>query len=182
MNQITATDNYILECEVKWALESTAVNKASGGIGVPVQLFKTLKDDVIKVLHSICQQSWKTQQQPQEWKGNSLSQFSGRVVLKNVQIIGQLYSSPMLVRSYANLAYQASTLCEPRTSRHTNWVEKRQRNQRSNCYLLDHRESKQQKNIYLCFINYAKAFGCVDHNKLWKALKEMEYQTSLPVS
>jgi len=51
MNQITATDNYILECEVKWALESTAVNKASGGIGVPVQLFKTLKDDVIKVLH-----------------------------------------------------------------------------------------------------------------------------------
>ena len=49
-------------------------------------------------------------------------------------------------------------------------------------YLLDHRESKQQKNIYLCFINYAKAFGCVDHNKLWKALKEMEYQTSLPVS
>ena len=104
MNQITATDIYILECEVKWTLESTAVNKASGGIGVPVQLFKTLKDDVIKVLHSICQQSWKTQQQPQEWKDNSLFQFSGRVVLKNVQIIGQLYSSPMLVRSCANLA------------------------------------------------------------------------------
>ena len=62
MNQITATDNYILECEVKWALESTAVNKASGGDGIPVELFKTLKDDAIKLLHSICQQIWKTQQ------------------------------------------------------------------------------------------------------------------------
>ena len=55
MNQITATDNYILECEVKWALESTAVNKASGGDGIPVELFKTLKDDAIKVFHSTYQ-------------------------------------------------------------------------------------------------------------------------------
>ena len=56
MNQITATDNYILECEVKWALESTAVNKASGGDGIPVELFQILKDDDVKVLHSLCQQ------------------------------------------------------------------------------------------------------------------------------
>ena len=68
MNQITATDNYILECEVKRALESTSVNKASGGNVIPVELFKTLKDDVIKVLHSICQQSWKTQQQHRSGK------------------------------------------------------------------------------------------------------------------
>ena len=52
----------ILECEVKWALRSTAVNKASGCDGIPVELFKTLKDDAIKLLHSICQQIWKTQQ------------------------------------------------------------------------------------------------------------------------
>ena len=58
----------ILESEVKWALGSTAVNKASGCTGIPVELFKTLKDDVIKVLHSICQQIWKTQQWPQGWK------------------------------------------------------------------------------------------------------------------
>ena len=58
----------ILESEVKWALGSTAVNKASGCNGIPVELFKTLKDDVIKVLHSICQQIWKTQQRPQDWK------------------------------------------------------------------------------------------------------------------
>ena len=58
----------ILECEVKWALESITTNKASEGDGIPVELFQILKDDVVKVLHSICQQIWKTQQWPQDWK------------------------------------------------------------------------------------------------------------------
>ena len=58
----------ILECEVKWTLGSTAVNKASGCDGIPVELFKILKDNAIKALHSICQQIWKTQQWPQDWK------------------------------------------------------------------------------------------------------------------
>ena len=58
----------ILECEVKWALESITTNKASGGDGIPVELFKILKDDAVKVLHSICQQIWKTQQWPQDRK------------------------------------------------------------------------------------------------------------------
>ena len=58
----------ILECEVKWALESITTNKASGGDGIPVELFQILKDDAVKVLHSICQQIWKTQQWPQDWK------------------------------------------------------------------------------------------------------------------
>ena len=57
-----------MECEVKWALGSTAANKASGGDGIPVELFKILKDDTIKVLHSICQQIWKYQQWPHNWK------------------------------------------------------------------------------------------------------------------
>ena len=57
-----------MECEVKWALESITTNKASGGDGIPVQLFQILKDDAVKVLHSICQQIWKTQQWPQDWK------------------------------------------------------------------------------------------------------------------
>ena len=60
--------SHILECEVKWALESITTNKASGGDGIPVQLFHILKDDAVKVLHSICQQIWKTQQRPQDWK------------------------------------------------------------------------------------------------------------------
>ena len=58
----------ILECEVKWALESITMNKASGGDGIPVELFQMLKDDAVQVLHSICQQIWKTQQWPQDWK------------------------------------------------------------------------------------------------------------------
>ena len=58
----------ILECEVRWALESITMNKASGGDGTPVELFPILKDDAVKVLHSICQQIWKTQQWPQDWK------------------------------------------------------------------------------------------------------------------
>ena len=58
----------ILECEVKWALGNITMNKASGGDGIPVELFQILKDDAVKVLHSICQQIWKTQQWPQDWK------------------------------------------------------------------------------------------------------------------
>ena len=58
----------ILECEVKWALESITMNKASGSDGIPVELYQILKDDVVKVLHSICQQIWKTQLLPQDWK------------------------------------------------------------------------------------------------------------------
>ena len=58
----------ILECEVKWALGSITINKANGADGIPVQLFQILKDDAVKALHSICQQIWKTQQWPQDWK------------------------------------------------------------------------------------------------------------------
>ena len=65
---ITHLEPDILECEVKWALESITTNKASGGDGIPVELFQILKDDAVKVLHSICQQVWKTQQWPQDWK------------------------------------------------------------------------------------------------------------------
>ena len=65
---ITHLEPDILEYEVKWALESITTNKASGGDGIPVELFQILKDDTVKGLHSICQQIWKTQQWPQDWK------------------------------------------------------------------------------------------------------------------
>ena len=65
---ITDLEPDILECEIKWALESITTNKASGGDGIPVELFQLLKDGAVKVLHSICQQIWKTQQWPQDWK------------------------------------------------------------------------------------------------------------------
>ena len=65
---ITHLEPDILECEIKWALESIITNKASGGHGIPVELFQILEDDAVKVLHSMCQQIWKTQQWPQDWK------------------------------------------------------------------------------------------------------------------
>ena len=65
---ITHLEPDILECKVKWALGSITINKASGGDGIPVELFQILKDDAMKVLHSICQQIWKTHQWPQDWK------------------------------------------------------------------------------------------------------------------
>ena len=65
---LTHLEPDILECEVKWALESITTNKASGGDGIPVELFQILKDDAVRVLHSMCQQIWETQPWPQDWK------------------------------------------------------------------------------------------------------------------
>ena len=65
---ITHLEPHILECEVKWAVGSITMNKASGGDGIPAGLFQILKDDAVKVLHAICQQIWKTQRWPQDWK------------------------------------------------------------------------------------------------------------------
>ena len=67
-NMLHCLEPDILECGVKWALESISTNKASGGDEIPVELFQILEDDAVKVLHSICQQTWKTQQWPQDWK------------------------------------------------------------------------------------------------------------------
>ena len=103
---ITHLEPDILECEVKWALGSITTNKASGGDGIPVELFHILNDDAVKVLHSICQQIWKTQQWPQDWKrsvfipipkkGNAkecsnyctiaLISHAGKVMLKILQV------------------------------------------------------------------------------------------------
>ena len=95
---VTHPEPDILECEIKWSSGSTAVNKTKRCDGIPAELFKILKDDVIKVFHSICQQIWKTQLWPRPGKSQSSSQFPRRVILKNVQTIEQLYSFPMLVR------------------------------------------------------------------------------------
>ena len=89
----------IWECEVKWALRSTAVNKTSGCNEIPAELFKSLKDDAIKISHSLCQQIWKPSSGHRTGKGQSSSQFPRRVVLKNVLTIRRLHSSRMLVRS-----------------------------------------------------------------------------------
>ena len=96
---LTHLEPDILECEVKWALGSITTNKASGGDGIPVELFQDLKDDSVKVLHSIYQQIWKTHQCPQDWKSLQFSfQSQRRAMPKNVQTIAQLHSSHTLAK------------------------------------------------------------------------------------
>ena len=89
---------FILECKVKWALESITMNKASGCDEIPVELFQILKDDAVKVLHSICQQIWKTQQWPQDWKRSVCIPVPKKAMPKNAQTTTQLHSSRMLVK------------------------------------------------------------------------------------
>ena len=90
---ITDLEPHILEWEVKWALGNITTNKASGGDGIPAELFQILKDDAVQVLHSICQQIWKTQQWLQDWKRSVFIP-----VPKNAQTIAQLHSFHMLAR------------------------------------------------------------------------------------
>ena len=95
---ITHLEPDILECEVKWALESITTNKASGGDGIPVELFQILKDDAVRVLHSICQQIQKTQQWSQDGKHQFSFQSQRKAMPKNAPTTSKLHSSHMLVK------------------------------------------------------------------------------------
>ena len=169
---ITHLEPDILECEVKWALGSITTNKASGGDGIPVELFQTLKDDVVKVLHPICQQIWKTQQWPQDRKrsvfipvpkkGNAkecsnyhtivLISHASKVMLKILQARLQQYMNHEFPEVEAGFRKGRGITDQIANIR---WIIKKAR--------------EFQKNIYFFFLNYAKAFDCVDHNKLEKS-------------
>ena len=95
---ITHLDPDILECEVKWALGSIPMNKASGGDGIPVELFQILKEDAVKVLHPTCQQIWKFSSGHRTGKGQFSFQSQRKAMPKNAQIIAQLHSSHTLVK------------------------------------------------------------------------------------
>ena len=173
---ITHLEPDILECEVKWALGSITMNKASGGDGIPVELFQILKDDAVKVLHSIRQQIWKTQQWPQDWKrcvfipipkksnpkecSNyhpiALISHASKVMLKILQARLQQYVNRELPDVQAGFRKGRGT-----------------RDQIAISAGSSKKQGSSRKNIYFCFIDYIKAFDCVDHNKLWKILKEM---------
>ena len=173
---ITHLEPDILECEVKRALESITTNKVSGGDGIPVELFQILRDDAVKVLHSICQQIWKTQQWPQDWKksvfilipkkGNAKESSNYRTIalisraskgmLKILQARLQQYVNPELPDVQAGFRKGRGT-----------------RDQIANIHWIMEKAREFQKNIYFCSIDYAKAFDCVDHNQLWKILKDM---------
>ena len=95
---ITHLEPDILECEVKWALGSITTNKAGGGDEIPVELVQILKDDAMKVLHSIRQQIWKTQQWPQDWKRSVFIPVPKKAIPKKAQTTAQLHSSHMLAK------------------------------------------------------------------------------------
>ena len=160
----------------QWALESITTNKANGGDGIPVELFQILKDDAMKVLHSICQKIWKTQQWPQDWKrsifipifkkGNAkewsnyhtiaLISHTSKVMIKILQTRLQQYVNRELPDVKAGFRKGRGT-----------------RDQIGNiCWIIE-KAREFQKNIYFCFIEYAKALTVWITKKLWKILKEM---------
>ena len=95
---ITHLEPDIMECEVKWALGSITMNKASGGDGIPVELFQILKDDAVRVLHSICQQIWKLSGGQRTGEGQFLFKSQRKAMSKNAQTTAQLHSSHTLVK------------------------------------------------------------------------------------
>ena len=149
------------------------MNKASGGDGIPVELFQILKDDAVKVLHSICQKIWKTQQWPQDWKRSVFIPIP-KAMPKNSQTTAQLQSSHTLVMlKILQASLQQYVNCEILDVQAGFRKGSRTRDQIANiCWIMENARQF-QKNIYFCFIDYTKAFDHVDHNKLWKILKEM---------
>ena len=152
------------------------MNKANGDDGIPVVLLQILKDYAVKVLHSICKLFQKTQQWPQDWKrsvfipipkkGNAkecsnyhtiaLISHASKLMLKSLQARFQQYMNHEIPDVQAGFRKGRGT-----------------RDQIANIRWIMEKAREFQKNIYFCFIDYAKAFDCVDHNKLWKILKEM---------
>ena len=164
----------ILECEVKWALESITTNKASGGDGIPVELFQILKDYAVKVLYLICQQIWKTQQWPQDWKRSVFIPIPKKGNAKeysNYRTIALISRASKVVLKILHARLQQYVNHELPDVQVGFRKGRRTRDQIANiCWIIE-KAREFQKNVW--FIDYAKAFDCVDQNKLWKILKEM---------
>ena len=172
----------LLECEVKWALESITMNKASGGDGIPVELFQILEDDAVKVLHSICQQICKTQQWPQAEKGQFSFQSQRRANAKECSNY----------RTVALISHASKVMLKILQARLQQYVNRElpdvetgfrsQRNQRSNYqHPLDHRKSKRVSEIsaLLTMPKPLTVWITTNCGKFWKG---WEYQTTWPAS
>ena len=155
-----------MNCEVKWTLRSTAVNKASGCDEISAELFESLKEDAIEVLHSLCQQIWKTQEWPQNRNRSALipvPKKGGTKGCANHWTTAHIShaSKAMLKILHARLQHYVNLELPDvqagfRKGRRT-------RDQIGNICWNIKKAREFQKTIYLCFINYAKAFDCVDH-------------------
>ena len=156
---ITHLEPDILVCEVKWASGSVTMNKVSGGDGIPVELFQILKDDAMKVLHSTCQQIWKTQRWPQDWKGPIFipTQKKGNakecsnyhtIALRSPATKVMLKILQARLQQYVNHE-RSDVQAGFRKGRGT-------RDQIANIRWIIEKAREFQKNIYFCFIDYAK--------------------------
>ena len=165
-----------LTIEVKWALGSITTNKASGGERSPVELFQILKDDAVKVLHSICQQIWKAQQWPQDWKRSvfiPIPKKSNAKECSNYCKISLISRASKVMLKILQARFQQYVNCELPDVQAGFRKGRGTRDQIANiCWIIE-KVREFQKNIYFWFIDYAKTFDYVDHNKLWKTLKEM---------
>ena len=173
---ITHLEPDILECEVKWALGSITINKANGGDGIPVELFQILKDTAVKVLHSMCQKIWKTQQWPWNWKRSIFIQIPHKGNAKecsNYRTIALISHASKVMLKILQARLQQYLNCELPDVQAGFRKGRGTRDQISIILWIMEKAKEFQKNIYFCFTDYAKAFDCVDHNKLWKILKEM---------
>ena len=173
---ITHLEPDILECKVKWALGSITTNKASGGDRISAELFQILKDDAVKVLHSICQQIWKTQQWPQDWKMSVFIPIPKKGNAKersNYHTIAVISHATKLMLKILQARLQKNTNRECPDVQAGFRKGRGTRDQIANISWIIKKAREFQKNIYSFFIDYTKAFDCVDHNKLWKILKEM---------
>ena len=158
----------------KWALGSITANKTSGGPGIQAELFQIPKDDAVKVLHSTCQQIWKTQQLPQDWKRTVFIPISKKGSANE-------YSNYCTIALISHASRVMLKILQGRFQQYVNWElpgvqfgfrkGRGTRDQIANTYWIIEKAREFQKNI--CFIDYVKAFDCVDHNKLWKILQEM---------
>ena len=163
---------------MNWNLKLSHLN-TSGGDGIPAELFQILKDDAVKVLHSIHQQMWKSQQWPQEWKRSVFIPIPKK---GNAKECSNHWTIALIWHASKRL-YSKSF----KPGFNSMWTENFQmykldlemaeelENSNIHCqHPLDHRKAREsQKNICFCFIGYTKAFDCMDHNKLWKALNEI---------
>ena len=173
---VTYLEPDILEYEVKWALKSITMNKPSGSDRIPAEVFQILKS-AVRVLHSICQKIWKTQQWPQGWKRSvfiPIPKKSNAKECSNYHTIVLIsHASKVMLKIFQTRLQQfmnrelPHVLAGFQRGRGT-------RDQIANIPWIIEEAKEFQKSIYFCFIDYTKAFDCVDHEKLWKILKEME--------
>ena len=146
------------------------MNKASGGDGIPVEIFQILKDDAVKVLHSICQQIWKTQQWPQDWKKSVFIPIPKQDNAKECSNYCTIALISHTNKVMLKVRVQQYVSCELPDVQAGFRKGRGTKDQIANiCWIIEIAR-KFQKNIYFCFSDYAKVIDCVDHNKLWKIL------------